>query len=59
MYSHLYSYFLCLGYRMPPPEGTPDEIYRLMLRCWEYQPENRPHFDHILAIVEALLIAYR
>lgn len=25
------------GYRMPAPESTPDEIYRLMLRCWEYE----------------------
>ncbi|XP_024085971.1 tyrosine-protein kinase Fer isoform X2 [Cimex lectularius] len=42
------------GYRMPAPDGTPDEMYRLMLHCWEYQPENRPHFDQILANVENL-----
>ncbi|XP_003244865.1 tyrosine-protein kinase Fer isoform X3 [Acyrthosiphon pisum] len=43
------------GYRMPAPEGTPDEIYRLMLQCWQYQPENRPHFDRIYATVESLV----
>ncbi|XP_022179496.1 tyrosine-protein kinase Fer isoform X3 [Myzus persicae] len=43
------------GYRMPAPEGTPDEIYRLMLQCWQYQPENRPHFDRIYAAMESLV----
>ncbi|XP_051156812.1 tyrosine-protein kinase Fer isoform X1 [Leptopilina boulardi] len=46
------------GYRMPAPEGTPDEVYRLMSRCWEYDPENRPHFDQIFSIVETLSQAY-
>ncbi|XP_046737131.1 tyrosine-protein kinase Fer isoform X4 [Diprion similis] len=42
------------GYRMPIPEGTPDEIYRLMLRCWEYEPEKRPHFEQIYTVVDTL-----
>lgn len=42
------------GYRMPAPDGCPDEIYRLMLRCWEYEPENRPHFDKIYTIIDNL-----
>ncbi|XP_076655850.1 tyrosine-protein kinase Fer isoform X5 [Halictus rubicundus] len=46
------------GYRMPAPDNTPDEIYRLMLRCWEYEPEKRPHFDHIYTVVETLSQAY-
>ncbi|EFN78708.1 Tyrosine-protein kinase Fps85D [Harpegnathos saltator] len=46
------------GYRMPAPDGTPDEIYRLMLRCWEYEPEKRPHFDQIYTVVETLSQAY-
>lgn len=46
------------GYRMPATEGTPDEIYRLMLRCWEYEPEKRPHFEQIYSIVETLSQAY-
>lgn len=46
------------GYRMPAPESTPDEIYRLMLRCWEYEPEKRPHFDQIYTVVETLSQAY-
>ncbi|XP_070168523.1 tyrosine-protein kinase Fer isoform X2 [Polyergus mexicanus] len=46
------------GYRMPAPDGTPEEIYRLMLRCWEYEPEKRPHFDQIFNVVERLSQAY-
>ncbi|XP_017777355.1 PREDICTED: tyrosine-protein kinase Fer isoform X2 [Nicrophorus vespilloides] len=47
------------GYRMPAPENTPDEMYRLMLRCWDYQPENRPNFEQIYTVVDTLCAAYR
>ncbi|XP_023702182.2 tyrosine-protein kinase Fer isoform X2 [Cryptotermes secundus] len=47
------------GYRMPAPEGTPDEMYHLMLRCWEYEPENRPHFDQIYLVVDTLYGTHR
>lgn len=43
-----------IGYRMPAPEGATPEIYRLMIRCWSYEPESRPHFDEIYSIVDAL-----
>ncbi|XP_017297789.1 tyrosine-protein kinase Fer-like [Diaphorina citri] len=29
-------------------------VSRLMLKCWEYAPENRPHFDQIYKIVDRL-----
>ncbi|XP_049537880.1 tyrosine-protein kinase Fer isoform X2 [Anopheles darlingi] len=44
------------GYRMPSPEGAPPEMYRLMLKCWSYEPESRPHFDEIYTVVEALIL---
>ncbi|XP_050539411.1 tyrosine-protein kinase Fer isoform X2 [Daktulosphaira vitifoliae] len=47
------------GYRMPAPEGTPEEVYRLMLQCWQYQPENRPHFDRIHATMESMVKTLR
>lgn len=47
------------GYRMPAPDNTPDEMYRLMLRCWEYSSENRPNFEQIYTVVETLCQAYR
>lgn len=42
------------GYRMPAPDGTPDEVYQLMLRCWQYEAEDRPHFVEIHATVDLL-----
>lgn len=42
---------------MPAPENTPPEIYRLMVKCWSYESENRPHFDEINTVVDALLLS--
>ncbi|XP_011305435.1 tyrosine-protein kinase Fps85D isoform X2 [Fopius arisanus] len=42
------------GYRLPAPDNTPDEVYKLMLRCWEYEPDKRPHFEQIYNIINAL-----
>jgi serine/threonine protein kinase len=42
-------------YRMPAPEGTPDVIYQLMTRCWQYEPEQRPRFSEIYPEVEILM----
>ncbi|KAK6617552.1 hypothetical protein RUM44_005140 [Polyplax serrata] len=44
------------GYRMSAPEGTPDAMYQLMLRCWEYKPESRPHFNEIYTTVNDLCL---
>uniref|UniRef100_UPI00398EB828 tyrosine-protein kinase Fer isoform X1 n=1 Tax=Pristiophorus japonicus TaxID=55135 RepID=UPI00398EB828 len=35
------------GYRMSAPQKCPEEIYSIMLRCWEYKPENRPNFSDV------------
>lgn len=43
---------------MPAPDNTPDEIYRLMLRCWEYKSESRPNFEQIYTVLETLCAAY-
>ncbi|CAH0559325.1 unnamed protein product [Brassicogethes aeneus] len=50
---------LNFGYRMPAPDNTPDEMYRLMVRCWEYKPEVRPNFEQIYTVVDTLCAAYR
>lgn len=47
--------FLLLGYRMPAPDNTPAEMYRLMLKCWAYEADARPHFDEIHTVVDALI----
>ncbi|KAL0831943.1 hypothetical protein ABMA28_001454 [Loxostege sticticalis] len=40
------------GYRMPAPEGCAEDVYALMLRCWEYEPDKRPHFHQIYTIID-------
>ncbi|NXT42342.1 FES kinase, partial [Pelecanoides urinatrix] len=35
------------GVRLDPPEQCPEEVYRLMQRCWEYDPRKRPSFNTI------------
>ncbi|XP_071820843.1 fibroblast growth factor receptor-like isoform X3 [Apostichopus japonicus] len=44
------------GYRMDQPEGCPDEIYKIMLQCWEEVAESRPRFNDISQSVDAMLV---
>ncbi len=32
---------------LPKPEACPEDVYRVMLRCWEYKLENRATFAEI------------
>ncbi|XP_023943526.1 tyrosine-protein kinase Fer isoform X1 [Bicyclus anynana] len=42
------------GFRMPAPEGCSEDVYALMLRCWEYEPDKRPHFHQIYTIIDTI-----
>ncbi|KFD58723.1 hypothetical protein M514_00416 [Trichuris suis] len=35
------------GYRMTPPECTPEAVKRLMLACWNSDANRRPPFSHL------------
>ncbi|NXQ85953.1 FES kinase, partial [Nyctibius grandis] len=35
------------GVRLDPPEQCPEDVYRLMQRCWEYDPRKRPSFSTV------------
>ncbi|CAI5769980.1 tyrosine-protein kinase FRK [Podarcis lilfordi] len=33
------------GYRIPQPENCPQELYNIMLQCWNVEPKERPTFE--------------
>ena len=36
------------GFRLPQPQGCPEDLYHLMQLCWARRPTNRPHFSDVL-----------
>ncbi|XP_038066662.1 phosphatidylinositol phosphatase PTPRQ-like [Patiria miniata] len=42
------------GYRMPKPDNCADEIYDVMLKCWQQQPSDRPSFSKLVEILEEM-----
>ncbi|XP_047985430.1 tyrosine-protein kinase Shark [Leguminivora glycinivorella] len=38
------------GGRLERPEECPDEIYQVMLDCWEYNPDRRPTFGLLVDV---------
>ncbi|KAG6450497.1 tyrosine-protein kinase Shark isoform X2 [Manduca sexta] len=38
------------GKRLERPEDCPDEIYKVMLDCWEYIPDLRPTFGQLVDV---------
>ncbi|XP_054544051.1 tyrosine-protein kinase Fer isoform X3 [Talpa occidentalis] len=32
------------GYRMSAPQNCPEDIFKIMMKCWDYKPEQRPKF---------------
>ncbi|XP_076455377.1 uncharacterized protein LOC143289977 [Babylonia areolata] len=40
------------GYRMERPQGTPADVYILMLKCWKWDPKDRPTFKEIHYLLE-------
>jgi len=40
-----------VGYRMPSPADCPQEVYSIMLQCWQYDPEERPDFASIFKML--------
>ncbi|XP_075993456.1 tyrosine-protein kinase Fer [Genypterus blacodes] len=35
------------GYRMACPQRCPEDVYKVMQRCWHYNPEERPKFSEL------------
>ncbi|XP_049955937.1 tyrosine-protein kinase Shark isoform X2 [Schistocerca serialis cubense] len=38
------------GERLSQTPHCPDEVYKIMKRCWEYNPKDRPTFNELLEI---------
>ncbi|XP_067318465.1 proto-oncogene tyrosine-protein kinase LCK-like [Anolis sagrei] len=45
------------GYRMPPPENCPPELFQLMLQCWKDSPEQQPTFEFLKGVLEDFFTA--
>lgn len=35
------------GQRLSQPDGCPDEIYKIMMDCWQYRDRMRPNFQFL------------
>ncbi|XP_023931649.1 hepatocyte growth factor receptor [Lingula anatina] len=44
--------FLKLGRRLDQPDYCPQHVYQLMLKCWSWEPEERPDFTSIVTLIE-------
>uniref|UniRef100_A0A8D3DK21 Platelet-derived growth factor receptor alpha n=1 Tax=Scophthalmus maximus TaxID=52904 RepID=A0A8D3DK21_SCOMX len=43
------------GYRMSKPEHAPHDVYEMMMKCWNSEPEKRPSFLGLSETVSSLL----
>eukprot|EP00058_Branchiostoma_floridae_P000560 XP_002586048.1 hypothetical protein BRAFLDRAFT_132611 [Branchiostoma floridae] len=53
---------LCTGYREPCPPGLQQDLYAMMLRCWQWEEDDRPEFqelyDELDAVVDSMALDY-
>ncbi|XP_019645040.1 PREDICTED: tyrosine-protein kinase SRK3-like [Branchiostoma belcheri] len=43
------------GYREPRPEDCPQEMYDLMLKCWQWEEDDRPEFQQLYDQLDDLM----
>ena len=47
---------IAAGYRMKRPDYCPEDVYdELIMKCWQYQPDDRPDFARCYDILRELL----
>ncbi|KAL9970180.1 hypothetical protein ACROYT_G022513 [Oculina patagonica] len=47
---------LYTGYRLDRPDSCSQELYSLMLECWQEDPRRRPTFEQIVGLLEAMMM---
>ncbi|XP_072022565.1 uncharacterized protein [Amphiura filiformis] len=43
------------GQRMPRPKHCSEQLYNIMLACWEKEPSKRPSFEHLMKLLNEVL----
>lgn len=46
--------YLLKGRRLPQPEYCPDELFDVILHCWDPKPELRPTFTELIYEIESI-----
>jgi len=47
--------FVQAGGQLEVPEKAPEAVRKVMLKCWSYNPEERPAFKHSLKVIDDLI----
>ncbi|KAK2177090.1 hypothetical protein NP493_619g04032 [Ridgeia piscesae] len=48
--------YLKSGRRMPQPSYCPDELYDVMLKCWDADSKIRPRFEDLIHIINEIIL---
>lgn len=43
------------GYRMECPPDCPQDLYEIMLLCWQAKPDKRPAFTNLQEMLMAMI----
>ncbi|XP_078575854.1 angiopoietin-1 receptor-like [Branchiostoma floridae x Branchiostoma japonicum] len=43
------------GYRLPKPRNCEEDLYQMMLLCWQRDPEDRPTFSDLVEQLRAMM----
>lgn len=46
------------GYRHPEPTNCPDDLYDMMLKCWNENQEKRPTFEKLYNFLEDMIFGF-